>query len=80
MKNMSKKNQQERLDAYKKEILLIMVALDVNRTKAIEMIKLYEKYIQNQWLGTGDVPVVTASMAARLILRTIEPENDNISL
>ncbi|MDC2828482.1 hypothetical protein [Limosilactobacillus mucosae] len=80
MKASAKKTQQERLNAYKKEILMMMVSLDVNRTRANEIINLYEKYITNNWLGTGDIPIVTASMAARLILRAVEPESDKDGL
>ena len=80
MKAKAKKNQQERLNAYKKEILVMMVALNVDRTRANEIINLYEKYIMNNWLGTGDIPILTASMAARLILRAVEPDGDKDGL
>ncbi|MDC2829068.1 hypothetical protein PO250_01795 [Limosilactobacillus mucosae] len=75
MNTPAKRSQKQRLIEYEHDMKLIMLALGLDRTTAKAIIKNYEKYIVN-WLGTREIPIITAAMAARLLIRAVYPNDD----
>lgn len=67
-----KESDYESLDEYKHHIFKMLMVLGCSRTKAASLLDKYDLYIR-RWRGDKSIPIATAEMVARLILRDEDP-------